>query len=277
MGVLAGIDRADGFPFSEEDEQLLLSVAASAATAVATARSVAAERLRLTIDAAEQARARWARELHDQTLQGLTGARMVLSAGLAHEDLETLRRAAEAADAHLGAEVRVLRELIAELRPAVLDDLGLVPAIESLATRRAAAGGFAIDLRLELAERERPRELESALYRIIQEAISNVVRHAEASHVTVALCELPRGIELLVEDDGHGFTPGELSDGFGLTGMRERALLFGGELSVSSKPGGPTSVSALIPTSSETVTQDPRRWRPRPGRPPADQLPSSTS
>jgi signal transduction histidine kinase len=277
LGVLAGIDRADGFPFSEEDEQLLLSVAASAATAVATARSVAAERLRLTIDAAEQARARWARELHDQTLQGLTGARMVLSAGLAHEDLEPLRRAAEAADAHLGAEVRVLRELIAELRPAVLDDLGLGPAIESLATRRAAAGGFAVDLRIELGERERPRELESALYRIIQEAISNVVRHAGAGHVTVALCELSRGIELLVEDDGHGFPPGEVSEGFGLTGMRERALLFGGELSISSKPGGPTSVSALIPTAPKTVTQDPRRWRPPPGRPPADQLPSSTT
>ncbi len=73
LGVLAGIDREDGRAFDDEDEQLLMSVAASAATAVATARSVAAERLRLSLEAAEQARARWARELHDETLQGLTG------------------------------------------------------------------------------------------------------------------------------------------------------------------------------------------------------------
>ena len=85
LGVLAGINGEGERRFDDEDEQLLMSVAASAATAVATAQSVAAARLRLSVEAADQARARWARELHDETLQGLTGVRMVLSAGLARD------------------------------------------------------------------------------------------------------------------------------------------------------------------------------------------------
>ena len=133
LGVLAAINGPGDRRFEDEDEQLLMSIAASAATAVATARSVAAARLRLSLEAADQARARWARELHDETLQGLTGVRMVLSAGLARDDFDNLQRSAETADAHLGDEMRKLRDLIAELRPAALDDLGLGPAIDSLA------------------------------------------------------------------------------------------------------------------------------------------------
>ena len=102
LGVLAGITGEGERRFDDEDEQLLMSVAASAATAVATAQSVAAARLRLSVEAADQARARWARELHDETLQGLTGVRMVLSAGLARDDNGALRGAAETADSHLG-------------------------------------------------------------------------------------------------------------------------------------------------------------------------------
>ena len=145
LGVLAAINGPGDRRFEDEDEQLLMSIAASAATAVATARSVAAARLRLSLEAADQARARWARELHDETLQGLTGVRMVLSAGLARDDFDNLQRSAETADAHLGDEMRKLRDLIAELRPAALDDLGLGPAIDSLAKRQAAIGGFAAE------------------------------------------------------------------------------------------------------------------------------------
>jgi signal transduction histidine kinase len=247
LGVLAGIDRNDGRPFDDEDEQLLLSVATSAATAVATARSVAAERLRLSIDAAEQARARWARELHDQTLQGLTGARMVLSAGLAREDPGALRRAAETADAYIGVEMRSLRDLITELRPAALDDLGLGPAIESLATRQAAAAGFALDMDVELGVSARPREVEDTIYRIVQEALSNVARHSEAQRARLHVHQLPQRVEVTVQDDGCGFVVGGPSEGFGLIGMRERAHLLGGELSLSSARGGPTSVRVVLP------------------------------
>ena len=247
LGVLAAIDRDDGRPFEDEDEQLLLAVAASAATAVTTARSVAAERLRLSIDAAEQARARWARELHDQTLQGLAGARMVLAAGLAHDDPVALRRAAETADAHIGVEMRSLRDLITELRPAALDDLGLGPAIESLAKRQAAAAGFALDMNIEFGVCERPREIEDAIYRIVQEALSNVARHAGAEQATLQVRQLPRRVEVTVQDDGCGFVPGGPSEGFGLIGMRERAHLLGGQLSLASTEGGPTLVTAVLP------------------------------
>jgi signal transduction histidine kinase len=248
LGVLAGINGAGERPFEEEDEQLLMSVAASAATAVATARSVAAARLRLSVEAADQARARWARELHDETLQGLTGVRMVLSAGLAREDADALRRAADTADAHLGEEMRKLRDLIAELRPAALDDLGLGPAIESLAKRQAAIGAFAVELDIDLESEARlDHETETAIYRIVQEALSNAVKHAGAHGVSLRVTQLPDRVQVAVEDDGCGFEPARAQAGFGLTGMRERALLAGGRLWVTSAAGGPTRVAAVLP------------------------------
>jgi signal transduction histidine kinase len=248
LGVLAGINGAGERAFEQEDEQLLMSVAASAATAVATARSVAAARLRLSVEAADQARARWARELHDETLQGLTGVRMVLSAGLAREDASALRRAAETADAHLGEEMRKLRDLIAELRPAALDDLGLGPAIESLAKRQAAIGGFAVEIDVALeSERRFGQDTETAVYRIVQEALSNAVKHAQAGAVRLRVTQLPDRVQVAVEDDGRGFDPDGVRAGFGLTGMRERALLAGGRLWVSSTAGGPTRVTAVLP------------------------------
>ena len=248
LGVLAAINRADERDFDDEDEQLLMSVAASAATAVATVRSVAAARLRLSLEAADQARTRWARELHDETLQGLTGARMVLSAGLARNELEGLRDAAEAAEAHLGDEVRKLRELIAELRPAALDDLGLGPAIESLAKRQAAIGRFSLDVGIALsAERRLGQDAENAIYRIVQEALNNSVKHAGARSVSLRVEQCSDHVEISVRDDGRGFEPECVREGFGLTGMRERAVLEGGSLAVTSSDGGPTCVTAVLP------------------------------
>lgn len=251
LGVLAAIDPAGGRSLEDEDEQLLMSVAASAATAVATARSVAAARLRLSVEAADQARARWARELHDETLQGLTGARMVLSAGLARDDAGALRGSAENVDALIGDEMGKLRDLIAELRPAALDDLGLGPAIESLAKRQAAIGGLNVETSIELGIEQRlARDTETAVYRIAQEALSNAVRHAGARRVRVRVDQRSDRLEISVQDDGRGFDPDGVSAGFGLTGMRERALLAGGRLTVASADGGPTCVTAVLPLPS---------------------------
>jgi signal transduction histidine kinase len=248
LGVLAAINGSGDRRFEDEDEQLLMSIAASAATAVATARSVAAARLRLSLEAADQARARWARELHDETLQGLTGVRMVLSAGLARDDFDSLQRSAETADSHLGDEMRKLRDLIAELRPAALDDLGLGPAIDSLAKRQAAIGGFTADVEVRLDSEQRLQpDTETAIYRIVQEALSNVVKHAQANSVRLRVTELSDRIQVAVEDNGRGFVPNGAPEGFGLTGMRERAVLAGGQLSVESDDGGPTSVTVVLP------------------------------
>lgn len=258
LGVLAAINRADERDFDDEDEQLLMSVAASAATAVATVRSVAAARLRLSLEAADQARARWARELHDETLQGLTGARMVLSAGLARHEFEGLRDAAEEADAHLGDEVRKLRELIAELRPAALDALGLGPAIESLAKRQAALGRFSLDIGVALStERRLDQDAENAIYRIVQEALNNSVKHAGARHVSLRVEQCSEHVEITVRDDGQGFDPESVREGFGLAGMRERATLEGGSLAIMSSDGGPTCVTAVLPLA-------PPPWQSRP-------------
>jgi len=260
LGVLAGIDNPDGRAFEAEDEELLMSVAASAATAVATVRSVAAARLRLSLEAADQARARWARELHDETLQGLTGARMVLSAGLARGELGALQQAAESADAHLGEEVRKLRALIAELRPAALDDLGLGPAIESLAKRQAAIGRFSVDVKVALNGTERlARDTENAIYRIAQEALNNAAKHAHASLVSVRVDQAADHLEISVRDDGCGFEPERVQGGFGLTGMRERAVLEGGHLSITSSDGGPTCVTAVLPLPTRASGNGSRR------------------
>lgn len=248
LGVLCAIDVGDEERFPAEDEQLLMSIAASAATAVTNARSVAAVRLRSSLEAAEEARARWARELHDETLQGLSGVRMVLTAGLAQRQPGALRGAGEAAKEHLGEEMRKLRHLIHELRPAALDDLGLAPAIGSLAKRQATLGGFTPELTLKLASHDRlSRETENVIYRIVQEALSNVVKHAAASRVILTVTGFPDRVELTVEDDGPGFETEAAHEGFGLVGMRERALLVGGQLRIASLEDGGTRVSAVLP------------------------------
>jgi len=251
VGVLAALDPpAPGAAFSEQDAELLQAVGASAATAVTTAKSVARSLLRSSIEASEQSRRRWARELHDETLQGLGGLAMLLSSTLATGDDAALRRAVEQAVDQTALEIRTLRGLIAELRPAALDDLGLGPAIETLAERSAASSGFAVRMELDLREDGGERlapETESTIYRLVQEALTNVVKHAQAGEVLVRLAARDGSIAVLVRDDGRGFDPERPCDGFGLTSMRERVALAGGSLRVSSSRGGPTTIEARVP------------------------------
>ena len=251
LGVLAALDPPiAGTGFSEDDAELLAAVGASAAAAVTTAKSVARERLRNSIEASEQARARWARELHDETLQGIGGLAMLLSSALAAGDDGALRRAVEQAVEQTTTEIRTLRGLIAELRPAALDDLGLGPAIETLAERSAAAAGLAVRTELELDRGDAarlPPETESTIYRLVQEALTNVVKHAQAGEALVRVNARDGAIKVLVRDDGRGFDPEQPGEGFGLAGMRERVALAGGTLRVSSRRGGPTTIEALVP------------------------------
>ena len=155
---------------------------------------------------------------------------------------------AELGDAidHTKREIVNLRALIAELRPAALDELGLGPAIETLASRSGDASGVSVTTRVALGSSGRlAPETESTVYRVVQEALTNVAKHADAAHVHVQVARSNGTVEVVVEDDGHGFDPSSVSDGLGLIGMRERVELTGGELEIRCGPG--TRVSAHLP------------------------------
>jgi signal transduction histidine kinase len=226
------------------DERLLRSFAASAATAVANARSVEEQRLRAAMAAAEAERGRWARELHDETLQGLGALRLLLVAARRGDD-ERLRAGVGHAIERLQGEIDALRGLVRELRPAALDELGLGPAIEGLAERAGRHDGVEVEIDVGLHGRP-PADVETAVYRIVQEALNNAVRHADARHVRVAVRTEPGALRADVTDDGGGFDPAAPTDGFGLAGMRERVALLGGELALESSPAG-THVAAVLP------------------------------
>jgi signal transduction histidine kinase len=254
LGALVAFDRLNSGPaFEPEHERLLTAFAASAATAVATAQSVAESSLRESIASAERERGRWARELHDETLQGLGALRVMLASALRTGDPENLGIATRNAVDQIANEIANLRSLITELRPAALDELGLGAAIESLASAHATATGVAVHVDLALAwedRRDRRRlgpELELAIYRLVQEALTNVTKHAGAESVWIEVSQDDETMLVVVRDDGDGFDPSNRGDGFGLVGMRERVTLTGGTLAIVSAPETGTELRARIP------------------------------
>ena len=254
LGVLEAVDRlVDGPRFSEDDEQLMLAFAASAATAVATAKSVAEERLEQSIASAEEERGRWARELHDETLQGLGALRVLLSSALRRGSVHAFEPAVRQAVHELGGEIDKLRRLIADLRPASLDEIGLEAALRDLAERSSANHGLRVETDIDLAwEQGRAGsrllpELESTIYRVVQESITNAGKHARVDRALIGVTEGDRWIEVAVQDPGVGFNPRTVDSGFGLVGMRERVELAGGDLSISSSPEAGTAVRARLP------------------------------
>jgi signal transduction histidine kinase len=252
LGVLAAFDRDGRIEFDEEEEQVLVSFAASAATAVATAQTVQADRLRHSLEAAEAERQHWARELHDETLQTLGGLKLMASTARRAGDTAAMARALDHLVDGLESGIENLHSIISELRPAALDDLGLRPAIEALSERHRATSGFEIDYHLELPDparddRRLAPELETTVYRLIQEALTNVAKHAGASRVTVTAGVDHGHVRIEVTDNGRGFAADGITAGFGLTGMRERAALAGGTVDISSDRGG-TAVTAVLPS-----------------------------
>jgi signal transduction histidine kinase len=207
----------------------------------------ALEAARHGLEAAEHERTRWARELHDETLQNLGALHMMLTSGVVNrEGLDaTLNEAAN----FVQDEIAKLRQLIAELRPAVLDHAGLEAALESLGRKLRVVDGVEVALNLEISQiRGRlSANTESMLYRVVQEALTNVAKHSAARHVEVTVRARDHGIEALVRDDGVGFAAGSGSAGFGLLGMRERALLVDGELELQTTPGAGTTVRFIMP------------------------------
>src|SRR4051794_12155129 len=247
LGLLIAFDRlSENRAFSRDDEQLLQAFAASAATAVANAQTVEAERLRHSLRPAEDERRRWARELHDETLQGLAGLKVLLNAAARARDADAMRGALTDAGEQVAREIENLRSIITELRPAALDELGLGPALATLLQRTATVNGLDIDETVTLPERRLTPELETAVYRVVQEALTNVVKHAHATSVAVAVGVQDGRVHISVADDGVGIADETASGGFGLLGMRERVALAGGELEIAAGTPG-TILRASLP------------------------------
>jgi signal transduction histidine kinase len=244
LGVLCVFDRMDDEPlFQDRDEQLLLAFAASAATAVATAKTVEADRLRHSLRSAERERSRWARELHDETLQGLAALGVLLNSGL-RAGGEALEQAARTATEQVSREIANLRALITELRPAALDQLGLAAAIDGLARRAREVEGLDVALDLDVGALD--PELQTAIYRLVQESLTNVAKHARATRVDVQVVQEDGAVRIRVADDGAGFDTEQPTTGFGVEGMRERAALMNGELTLATSERG-TVVEARLP------------------------------
>jgi signal transduction histidine kinase len=249
IGVLVAFDHGtDADAFDEEDEGVLRSFAQAAANAVAIKRSVDADRLRSTIAAADAERARWSRELHDQTLQALGALRVMLASSLGRGDTAAKDAAMRQAITDIELEIANMREIISDLRPALLDDLGLVPAVEALLDRRRSD---TLEIESELASESvsgLSAELETTIYRLVQESLTNIVKHSGASRARVRIGTEDDQLVVVVEDDGRGFDGDSSTTAFGLAGMRERVALVGGSVEVESGPLG-TAVHARFPGS----------------------------
>ena len=252
VGVLAAFDRADGEGgFSADEERLLEAFAASAATAVVTAQRVEASTLRRRVEAAEHERARWARELHDENLQDLAGLKILLASGRRGAADDRLAATVDEAIGRLSQSIESLRGLIADLRPAALDQLGVAAALDGLAERTRAAAGLDVRLSIDLDEDRLDDDVASTVYRLVQESLTNVAKHAAATRVDITVTTVADTVAIEVRDDGAGFRTNVAGGGFGLVGMRERVELASGTLRVASTPGTGTVVRAEIPLDAK--------------------------
>jgi len=200
--------------------------------------------------AQEEERQRFARELHDGLVPAVASLSIRLHTVGKHLEREDHWLAAEIKELAEQAQAssRDIRRLIHDLRPVALDELGLVPALREHLAQCQREHGLASELAVEVPERL-PPAVETALFRIVQEAVNNVLRHAQAQHVRVALIRVDSQVRLDVTDDGQGFDlqlprPGRK---IGLWSMRERVEQLGGTFEVSSVLGQGTTVSAVVP------------------------------
>ena len=250
IGVVVAHDKlGPTSSFTDEDVRLAESLATRAAIAVELSQRVSRDAVRRVVEAQELERASLARELHDETGQALTSILLglkSLDAGAADDG----ERAAVAELRELVVStLQSVRRLAVELRPAALDDFGLVPAIERLRDVVEEQGGISVDLQSNLADTRLASEVETALYRIVQEAFTNVLKHASASRVSVQLNRGASSVTLVVHDDGKGFDPANVRDGsLGLVGMRERVALLGGHLVIESSEDAGSMLKAEVPT-----------------------------
>ncbi len=242
--------------FGDADLRLAEIFAGRAAVACDLSERVGRDTMRRVVEGQELERRRLARELHDETGQALTsillGLKMI---GSASGPEEAARAEAEVRRLVVQA-LQEVRRLAVELRPKALDDFGLLPALERLVETSSDRTGLDIHLQANLPADRLPGEIETALYRLIQEALTNVLKHADAHTVSILVALQDGSVSAVVEDDGRGFAPDETrEDALGLLGMQERLSFLGGELTIESTPGAGTTVRALLPLPARQASQ----------------------
>ena len=249
IGVAIAHDKLGPGPsFTDDDLRLAETLTQRAAVAVDLSERVSRDAVRRVVAAQELERARLARELHDETGQALTsillGLKPLEQAARSDETLAAVSSVREL----VVSTLQDVRRLAVELRPSALDDFGLVSAVERLADTFREQTGMHVDLEARIGDDRLPGEVETALYRIVQEALTNIVKHAEASRVSILLTRKDGSAVAIVEDDGLGFDPGAAREqGLGLTGMRERVGLVGGRLRIESATGAGATLVAEVP------------------------------
>ena len=249
IGVLAAHDKlGQDVRFTDTDLRLAETFATRGALAVDLSERIARDSLRRVVEAQELERRRLAREPHDETGQALTSILLGLKA-LEEKLPDTGSRAAAAELRELVvATLQDVRRLAVELRPSALDDFGLVAALERLTASIGEQTGIRIDFQPAITADRLPAEVETALYRIVQESLTNVVKHAKARNVSVLLARTDGAVKAVIEDDGGGFDPAERTgEGFGLLGMSERLALLGGRLEIESSEEAGTTIAAEVP------------------------------
>jgi signal transduction histidine kinase len=234
--------------FSEEDQEIVTLLAAQAAVAIENAGSVQRDALRRAVQAQEVERRRLARELHDETGQALTSILLGLAAVERAESAEAARAAAADLRTLVVETLQDVRRLAVELRPSALDDFGLEPALRRLGQSVREAAALDVQVEARLGTERLPPDVETALYRIVQEALTNVVKHAGADHVSILVTRKPSSVLVVIEDDGRGFDPEQTrAAGLGLLGMNERVELLDGTFQVEAEPGAGTTLLIELP------------------------------
>jgi signal transduction histidine kinase len=247
IGVIQAFDKlAADRRFSNDDLRVAETFALQAAIAVDTTARVAQDALRRAVAGQELERQRLARELHDETGQALTSILLGLSS-LEETTGESARASIESLRELVVATLQDVRRLAVELRPAALDDFGLAAALERLTDNFSEHTGIGVELESGLGDARLPSDLETVLYRVVQEALTNVVKHARAEHVSIVLRRSDGVVTAVIEDDGRGLPDARSEGGLGLVGMRERVALVKGRLRIESSANAGTTLLVEVP------------------------------
>jgi len=257
FGALSVLSIDEAEAFADREIALLTAIGRQAGIAIENAYLYENMRFyaRQITQAQESERRRIARELHDDTIQSLVALSRRLEALGTAEDLSPEQVADSIAELReaTGEIIKRVRRFSQDLRPSILDDLGLLPTLEELTSNMDRQDGLRADFEVKGEERRLSSEMELTLFRIAQEALNNVRRHADANHVVTRVELTDSAVKMTVEDNGKGFNPPTLTDHptvagkLGLIGMHERARLLGGSLAVTSEPGEGTKVLVTVP------------------------------